>query len=363
MSIKKEYVSPKEYHRILQLFREQEEKEKKRQSLFGKTKQIIYTEAKDFKFVFIGSRIYYSKEWNTFPDFLISYIWDVLGADWAKNEIQKPLEDRHQILKWYDGFLNFSKQQSKGSDGLIKARLNGVSAAFFLLAYDLYILRHHSSLQEYVVRRLKDSNQFQGARYELFVTAACIRAGFDIVFEEERKGGRRYVEFIAAHKETGQRIAVEAKSKHRRGVLGVEGEKIPEEKIRLGSIIKLINQAVSKEPSFPLVVFVDVNLPPSYVNQVLDKYFIKKFPKLFKNVIKSDNGKDLFNLIILSNHPHHYGRDDEPNPEDIYSLVISQNPNFKLDHPKSLNDLIAGTLQYGNIPNEFPSNDNPLEEL
>jgi hypothetical protein len=60
------------------------------------------------------------------------------------------------------------------------------------------------------------------------------------------------------HVVTGQFLSVEAKSRHRQGVLGMPG--MPEEKpdFRLGP---LINDAVAKRSDYPLVIFVDTNLP------------------------------------------------------------------------------------------------------
>jgi len=95
-------------------------------------------------------------------------------------EIRKPLADRHQILQWYDAVCRSQAKQTKDESGMYSAIPNGMMAAYLSLAYDLYTLRHHMALQEEVVRRLKISDQFQGARHELFVAATCIRAGFNI---------------------------------------------------------------------------------------------------------------------------------------------------------------------------------------
>jgi hypothetical protein len=136
-----------------------------------------------------------------------------------------------------------------------------------LLAYDLYVLKDNLSLQDDIIRRIKISDQFQGARHELFATATCIRAGYAIEFENEKDGTRKHAEFIATHKQTGQKIAVEAKSKHRPGVLGFLGNKESEQAIKLG-VTSLINKAIAKNPEIPLVIFVDTNLPPNLAKKV-----------------------------------------------------------------------------------------------
>jgi hypothetical protein len=59
--------------------------------------------------------------------------------------------------------------------------------------------------------RLKDSANFQGAFYELFVANALIRAGFQLVLEHEGDGTSTHCEFAAVSCETGKRYWVEAK--------------------------------------------------------------------------------------------------------------------------------------------------------
>ena len=95
-----------------------------------------------------------------------------------------------------------------------------------MLAYDLYVLRDKQVLQDDIIRRLKILDQFQGARHELFAAVSCIRAGYSIKYEDEKDGTRKHTEFIATHKKTGQKIAVEAKSKHRTGILDFPGKNL-----------------------------------------------------------------------------------------------------------------------------------------
>ena len=77
--------------------------------------------------------------------------------------------------------------------------------------------------------------------------------------ENEGDRTRRHVEFVAAHKATGQHILVEAKSRHRSGVMGRTGEQDEKPDIRFR---RLINDAIAKDPDNPLAIFVDTNLPP-----------------------------------------------------------------------------------------------------
>src|SRR5262249_7558000 len=137
----------------------------------------------------------------------------------------------------------------------------GAMRAYLLLAYDLYTLGHHSALQDRLLHRLRNADQYQGARHELFAAATCIRAGFDIQHEDETDRSSGHVEFVAVHRRTGARICIEAKSKRSKGVLGWPGDREPEDKVRV-RIGQLVNDALSKPRKHPLVIFVDLNLPP-----------------------------------------------------------------------------------------------------
>ena len=61
--------------------------------------------------------------------------------------------------------------------------MTGAAAAYFTLAYDLYSLAHNVEIQAKLLARLRNCDGFRGARYEAFVAATLIRAGFAIEFE------------------------------------------------------------------------------------------------------------------------------------------------------------------------------------
>jgi len=189
------------------------------------------------------------------------FIKSMLGEDWGNAELSKPIDKRHEIMKWYDAVCRFQKKQVKGMNGLFGAVPNGPMLSYLLLSYDLYTLCHHDALQDSLMSRLRNPDQFQGARHELFAAATCIRAGFKIQYENEADRTRKHPEFIATHELTGQKISVEAKSKKRVGVLGHLGEKDADERIRL-RIGRLINASLLKAYGNPLVVFLDLNIPP-----------------------------------------------------------------------------------------------------
>ena len=82
-------------------------KESLRKHQQGKGKPIISTEFAGQRVVAVGSTAYFAKNQRTFVDFLGDYIKRALGSDWGTAEIKKPLEDRHQILQWYDALCAY----------------------------------------------------------------------------------------------------------------------------------------------------------------------------------------------------------------------------------------------------------------
>lgn len=329
--------------------------EQNRVAQFGHVRPIIHADWKSKTWVAVGDTLHASDQWKTFLDFLWDHIIFVLGPDWGQMELQKDPAARHPILDWYVRTCNLQAQagQSKGPSGIYALKPNGVAAAYFNLAYDLYVLRHHQSLLDSVVRRLKRHDQFQGARYELFVTATCIRAGFDIKHEDESDTSRKHPEFGAAHRASGQHLWVEAKSKHRAGVLGYAGEREASEP--RANVKWLLQDAAAIVPEGPYVVFVDVNISPSKVS-VFDTVWCKACLDSFCDLADgSASPAEPFNMAIFTNHPYHYGADSDATPGFSYVAIFAQQPKHSIAHPQALMGLIAAVQSYGQIPQAFPS--------
>ncbi len=171
--------------------------------------------------------------------------------------------------------------------------------------------------------------------------------------ENEKDSSKKHVEFYLHDKSSNLKISVEAKSKHRIGILGQPGNKISDDKIKVGKLTQLINNAISKNDVNPLIIFLDFNLPVEYADYIIGGKSFKKIFQIFEGVNKTEDGKGFFNLVVLTNHPHHYGRDDEPVPEKIHSLMYSLNPKHIINDKDLFNKLVYATLQFGTIPNNF----------
>jgi hypothetical protein len=193
--------------------------------------------------------------------------------------------------------------------------------------------------------------------YELFVEATCLRAGFTIVRENEKDPNRKHVEFMAVHKSTGQHVLVEAKSRHRAGVIAQPGAKKTSPDFRFQH---LINDAKAKDLNNPLAVFVDTNLPPDraqrfYTPQSRNPIIPSKaIAALLGRIRKDYGGVDPYNLLVLSNHPQHYSEDDRIAPGNHLSGYISRKTRVPVYHEKILMDLINAANLYGNVPTHFP---------
>ena len=345
---------------VLSELRRMEQVRAMREARFGMGRDIVHTDFQGFKFVGVGARLFYSKDWRTFTDFLLYYIkarlGEALGEDWGNKELAKPLAERHQILQWYDALCAFQRRHEFGPDGIAQGVPDGPSMAYISLAYDLYLLGHHQTLQDSVVTRLRHQDQFQGARYELAVAATMVRAGFELTHEEETDPTRKHPEFIATHPGTGERIAVEAKSRHRAGVLGRAGVVPTHHDFRLG-IEGLFKKALAKDPQLPFVIFIDANMPPDIATAERDRWLAELHEVLPRIGSEDSIGKVAgasYTCLVLTNFPHHYGERAAMDPAKL-AYFTSPQPSlypFKSDETQGMVE--RAVLQYGNIPRQFP---------
>ena len=333
------------------ILKEHEAAERKRVEKFGHVRPAIHADYRGYKVVAIGDQVVFSKAWLTFPDFLADYIKRVLEPAWGKTEITKPFHERHPIMQWYDGMCRFQQNLQPATNGLLRFVPNGPTRAYLLLAYDLYALRHHMALQTVVVNRLKHRDQFQGARHELFAAATCIRAGYDLVYEDERDVTRKHPELIATHRPTGQKVAVEAKSRHRPGVLAHPGQPRPHEAIRAG-IKGLLKNALAKPATHPYVIFLDLNLPP-FDGNLLDTHWFPEIGNTVADIGDQAGNHDPFNLIVFTNQPDHYRTDDAPATGGQILSVVGRNPRVPASHPEAIGAIHEAASKFGTIPSTF----------
>jgi hypothetical protein len=329
--------------------------------LYGHIRPYMSAKQEKLDYVVSGGRIYYSGEGRRWPfvtDFLLDYVPILFGKGWWQSEVEKAEPERHTLVQWRIEAMKHMNKQPVPESGRRATLPNGHMAAYLAFAFNLFAIEDNSRFDSDLLHRLKNKEQFQGARHEVFAEATCLRAGFTIEHENERDRTHRHAEFTAKHKATGQLVSVEAKSKHRRGVLGQPGVAQPFEKLslRFGT---LLNEAIAKNPQHPLVVFIDTNLPTRAAERVLGlnpRDSTKPSPimtALLDRDRKTHGGVDKYALLIFTNMPHHYAAPDELDPAG-HTLQVMPLTLPGITHQQALHDLRWGASLYGVVPQEFP---------
>jgi hypothetical protein len=297
----------------LQQFTEMQRREAERVAKFGYVRPPIWTRHAGKTFVAVGSRLLFDK-WKTFHDFLFSYIGAVFAKDWFKNEQSLPVEDRHPLMRWYQVWFDFwEAHRSHVALGDINKIDNPPAqvSALLAFAYDLYTLEHHSLLPQRLVDRLQRRDQFQGARYEVFVAAALVRAGFAIALEDERDRSSTHCEFTATYAKTGKQYSVEAKSRHRAGFLAYPGTPRPLAEIE-ADITSLLVAALRKNALHDRLVFIDLNVPPSEAHILESGWFDKIGSQVKRLEQNPQTGGLAAAVVFFTNFPYHYMEKGDP---------------------------------------------------
>lgn len=308
----------------------------------------------------IGRRLYYNRPRNeTFHEFIVFVLQVTLGKEWFDAEAQKPKIEQHHIFRCFVEHGEWSRRngnipENQVNETIWGAKPDGWSIELLSLAFDVASLQHTEKLPNQLINSLKDFNEYQGARYEIMVAAVFARLGFDIVFFDAKKRGAKHCEFIATHRESGFKIAVEAKSRHRAGVLHQEGIK-NDQKILKGDIGTLFNQAMQKDEvgKMPFAVFVDVNTPNIEDKELFEKKWSKGIEKFLRLTgVPTPTNPDLFSVAHFTNFSYHYQQDGLARSGEHFAV----RPLFpKYPVPQPFLDMIQLALNnYGRIPLILP---------
>ncbi|EHL30001.1 YecA family protein [Legionella drancourtii] len=317
------------------------------QEYFGFTPEIQSCVFQGKRMVILGNSIVVSDhpeiDWRSPAEFLSSNLKTTLGNDWFESEANKPESDRHIIIKWC----------TKGPFKVIDSReslevcqLSGNELAYLHLAYDLFVLINHNYLIDNLVKRLKVESSFNGARYELFVLATMIRAGFKLKPFDETLGLGRVTECQATHIQTGEIIQVEAKARDVKGVLGAK-----QGKRKNIDLYRKLRNAVEKEVDDPYIVFVDVNMPELDIYNDRDK--IDKIRGEYKK-LEEKFPEHLPNIVCFTNIPFHYGREDNQLNSSTHGIIISHRPKVKFKNQEQIVASLRASLdKYQFLPKKF----------
>jgi len=142
--------------------------------------------------------------------------------------------------------------------------------------------------------------------------------------------------------------AVEAKSRHRAGVLHQPGTLDTEADPAPAKIKDLYEQALGQNPGeMPFVVFVDVNLPLSPTTAPMDKSWVKEAMQCFDDRRWEGNLTDPDTGLILTNFGWHYYR-DRGSPPGEFMLVRAMHPQYPIQE-ETWNLLDRALNEYGLI--------------
>lgn len=313
---------------------------------------------KGFRWRSIWNRIYHRPVNETFHEFIINVLLWTFGKEWHEKQLQLTSDDRHIVMNWL--FLYSEWQQdthipeNRYSEYLWGAKPSGIVEALLSLAYDIYCLQSVNKLPIFLVKKILDKNEFQGARYEIAVAAIIARSGFDITFLDDIIKSVKHCEFIALHRKSGIEVGVEAKSRRRKGVLHESGE-FDKNGVLRGDVWSLYRKARSQKPAdLPYIIFIDLNLPPTPdipldkkpwimdVDNMLDKY----------GQATPDN-PDPFNALMLTNFSYYYSGNTGVCPTGDYTVVISKHPKTELSEVHVLDDIIQSVHNYNRIPDKI----------
>lgn len=228
----------------------------KQVSAFGRVRSPLELDVADDRIVVAGSQVFRIPRSRSFHEFLITYAFNKLGPEWARLHLLEGATREHPLAKHIQrGFRSFGGE-TKAAGELIAVKMNTDLYAFLAFAYDVFTLSDNANMQESLLIRVRNVDQYQGVRYEIFVAASLLRAGFSIEFEDESDLRRSHCEFTATFKKSNKSYSVEAKSRHRNMTV------VQQQTIVKAGMYRLLQDALQKSASHERIIFADVNLPP-----------------------------------------------------------------------------------------------------
>lgn len=294
----------------------------------------------------VRNKIYARPKEETFQDFVINHLLWFLGEEWFHSEMKKALEERHIILRWrHELNEQLLKYDSPDRDTSVplKAPMTGGAKALLVLADDVLQLAQALDTPSRVSERLGDMHEFQGARYEILVASLFARCGFQIGFIDDAT--KRNPEFIAS--KGSEKIAVEAKSRHRAGVLherGASADDAPAE------IRRLYESALGQNPGgMPFVVFIDVNLPLSPEVPINQKEWVREAMQAF-GYREQEERTDPDTALILTNFGWYFTREPKLAPGE-FMVARHENPQYRIAE-ETWTLLVRALSEYGLVIDE-----------
>ncbi len=295
----------------------------------------------------VANRIWRRPMEETFHLFLLRRLSEILTQKWVETEEKK--NEPHSLILWFreaQGHITASDEKSNISPRSIK--MTGNMRALLALAYDFYTLEHCSApVSQKLLNRLRDEQQFQGARYEIAVAGLVCRSGFEITWLNDAV---KHGEFIGKHKVTGEKAVFEAKSHHRSGVLGKNGRFDPE--VAKTKIMVHVKEALEQTTGedMPLVIFDDLNLPLTSGVPLNEKKWFKEIETHLQKYGFLDKSEyKRCAVLIVTNFSWHFHYDIPPEQNELVTH-FHQNNKYSLRLDTILQYLDLAAKQYGFVP-------------
>jgi len=341
-------------------FRERQESVRGFVEQYGHARPPLAVKFNDKMTFAIGSCIYSQSGESdyTFLNAIHDHALNLFGLPMLEAEEKKPFDERHPALQWMYAFV--AHHNKIRFDGNIDPHASqiGAGAAWYRFAYDLYTIQDNAKLEAILKKRLLNPDSFQGARHELWVAALSVGAGFVLEFEDESDNSKTHPEFIGIDKSSKVRIAVEAKSRRRKGAYGFAGGK----DIVPGLIVdvrQLILDAYTKKTEFPFYIFIDVNLPGA--DKQIYSGWLTEIEKTMADLEKEGYATPCpANVVFFVNDPSHYLRDEQiGNQSDSLWIKPFRAAQSNTAHPEPdiLDRFMKSWRQRAVPPKDFPKFD------
>lgn len=285
----------------------------------------------------VGNRLFLDRPPNEpFHEFLMRGVLPAtLGDEWFAEQDGLPEKDRHPVWHWLRDFEALYRgprpddARNEGG-GVWSIEPDAPLQALLSLAYDIYLTTHTGALPERLIERLRSREHFQGVAYEIHVAGIFARTGFEI--DWQHAPSIPHPEFVAIDKARSVRIAVEAKSRHRDGILGF-GTGVQDLSELRTNVGRHLAEAIRQAPGdVPFVVFVDLNLPPSP-----DGISAEVFDQIKEDVSRLRKSAIVvpvtWSAIVLTNSGWHW-----PDQDDLGNAYVFVLPEWA-SHPLELADV------------------------
>jgi len=304
-----------------------------------------------------GGHLYNVAVEESWYGFLYGLLIDQIGPDWFDAEIEKPAGSAHLLAQWYREICRRERDENGHFTLHEPANEVGTTLAFRSVAYDVFCVMQAINLSPKLMDRLRHPDQFEGARYELWVAATLTRAGFSIEFADEDDSSSMHGEGIATHQETGKKYWIEAKRRHRPD-FDYSQHLVDNPVLEVDA--RLVAAAMRK-PSRQhcRLIFIDVNLPPWSRSDIKAPWigaFRKSVERLQLQKGFRDN-LDQCSFVMVTNHPYHFVSNVRPDPNQHFFGIAFNMPHINLaklatDFP-DICKLMRSIADHFAIPTDF----------